>query len=123
MGLANNGLERVNNKDSAFYVRNQYEFQGSNMYGINLEGQNHRTYVVYSYGTHFPMFVWDYNTFEWYENTDRFSRTTSKQQNQCRPEYGIPLTNKFDTDAMKQIATMGYNGFIAQRLGVDREAA
>jgi hypothetical protein len=42
-------------------------------------------YVVYSYGLHFPMFVFDYAADKWYENTDKYSSTTSKQTGQARP--------------------------------------
>jgi hypothetical protein len=42
-------------------------------------------YVVYSYGLHFPMYVYDYAADKWYENTDKYSSTTSKQQGQARP--------------------------------------
>ena len=40
-------------------------------------------YVVYSYGYHFPMYVYTLGT--WYVNSDKYSVSTSKQQNQARP--------------------------------------
>lgn len=40
-------------------------------------------YVVYSYGQHWPLFVWDGT--EWYENEDKCSRTTSKHRSQTAP--------------------------------------
>jgi hypothetical protein len=54
-------------------------------------------YVVYSYGTHFPMYVYDASAsvFDehgnalgkgvWLGNTDRYSVTTSKHQGKTRP--------------------------------------
>ena len=54
-------------------------------------------YVVYSYGTHFPMYVYDASAsvFDergnalgkgvWLGNTDRYSVTTSKHQSTTRP--------------------------------------
>jgi hypothetical protein len=40
-------------------------------------------YVVYSYGEHWPLFVWD--GFDWYENEDKYSATTSKHRSQTHP--------------------------------------
>lgn len=40
-------------------------------------------YVVYSYGDHWPLFLWD--GFDWYENTDKYSITTSKHRSQTNP--------------------------------------
>jgi hypothetical protein len=40
-------------------------------------------YAVWSYGKHWPMFakVGD----QWFENSDKYSVTTSKQHGQCHP--------------------------------------
>lgn len=40
-------------------------------------------YVVYSYGEHWPLFV--YHDGVWYENIDRYSVTTSKHRSQAHP--------------------------------------
>ena len=40
-------------------------------------------YVVYSYGEHWPLFVWD--GFDWHENEDKCSPTTSKHRSQTNP--------------------------------------
>jgi hypothetical protein len=42
-----------------------------------------RMYVVYSYGPHWPLFVWHDGV--WYENKDRYSVTTSKHRSQAHP--------------------------------------
>lgn len=42
-------------------------------------------YVVYSYRDDWPLFVYDAPNETWYENEDRFSRTTSKHRSQCFP--------------------------------------
>jgi hypothetical protein len=61
-------------------------------------------YVVYSYGTHFPM---------WVGNSDRYSRTTSKQQSQTRPDVAMDMC---DTRVLRQIiAWDGYAQYTAQR--------
>lgn len=42
-----------------------------------------RMYVVYSYGEHWPLFVCHEGT--WYENSGRYSVTTSKHRSQSHP--------------------------------------
>ena len=61
------------------YTSQQMEFKGSNTFGE----WNNDCYVVYSYGYHFPMYV--FKGGKWYENSDKYSQTTSKQQTQLRP--------------------------------------
>lgn len=58
-------------------------FRDANKYAINSD--NGRLYVVYSYGPHFPMFVFDRAFGQWYANEDRYSATTSKHIGQCYP--------------------------------------
>ena len=43
------------------------------------------TYVVYSYGEHWPLFVWDKKLGKWLENTDKSSRTTSQHHGYTHP--------------------------------------
>jgi hypothetical protein len=40
-------------------------------------------YAVYSYGDHWPLFIHD--GFDWYENEDKYSPTTSKHRTQTHP--------------------------------------
>ena len=80
-------MKIANNKASLFTSRKQ-EFQGSNTFGtwgkLSPNGIPARSvYTVYSYGYHFPMYVFKAGI--WYENGDKYSQTTSKQQNQLRP--------------------------------------
>lgn len=46
-------------------------------------------YVVYSYGSHWPLFVW--NGSEWFENEDRHSVTTSKHRGYTHPHTATQL--------------------------------
>jgi hypothetical protein len=53
---------RVSNNKARDYVNGFKEFQGSNMFGKWLDVGNGRTetnllYAVYSYGSHFPMYI------------------------------------------------------------------
>jgi hypothetical protein len=63
-------------------------------YGINFTNHNGQLfgrwetpslYVIYSYGQHWPLFVWDETLSVWYENEDKCSRTTSRHRSQTNP--------------------------------------
>ena len=77
--LTERGYPRTANKDAYSYTENKYEFKGSNTFAEKNEG----TYAVYSYGYHFPLYVFKNDT--WYENSDKYSVSTSKHKTQLRP--------------------------------------
>ena len=56
-------------------------FKGNSVFSV-WEGN---LYVVYSYGYHFPMYVYDDVIGEWIGNTSKYSSTTSRHQSKCRP--------------------------------------
>jgi len=74
-------MKRINNKQAASYVESQIPFQANNIHGQN-EGD---WFVVYSYGEHFPMYAWKAGL-GWQGNKDKYSVTTSRHQNQVRPD-------------------------------------
>ena len=86
-------------------MTNREEFKGSNLFG-EWDGASdyfdisdtYTPYVVYSYGRHFPIYL--YLNGVWYENTDKYSVSTSKHQTQARPEAS---TVKVDTRAIMDI--------------------
>ena len=93
-------MERIANRNAREYVQKNEPFQGSNMFGVfddDDQGSN-TPYVVYSYGYHFPMFIYLGNS--WYENSDKYSVSTSKQQSQTRPTME---TVKLNTKDMKKL--------------------
>ena len=92
---------KIANKNASEYVNRCEVFQGNNTFSESHEN----LYVVYSYGHHFPMYVFDYDMCEWYENNDKYSSSTSKQQTQCRPRFGI--AKKFNTEDLKKIIARG----------------
>lgn len=57
-------------------------------------------YVVYSYGEHFPLFIFVEGQ-GWFENGDSYSRTTSKHNSHAHPS--VP-TKKLNTDGMVKLA-------------------
>ena len=71
------------------------------------EGKDGVLYVVYSYGDHFPMWLYDSQINQWFGNEDRYSRTTSKQQSQTRPDVEMTM---WSTDTLRRIVNLG--GFV-----------
>jgi len=82
------GIARVSNKNARPYVKGLEEFIGHNTQGV-WTAPNHDSgearYVVYSYGSHWPMFVYDGEVKKWCENSDKYSVSTSKQHTQLHP--------------------------------------
>lgn len=60
---------------------------------------------MYSYGTHWPMFVWENG--QWYEIASKYSRSTSRHHSQAHPhEDTLPM----ELDAMLVLAEYGIAG-------------
>lgn len=108
---------KIANKNAREYISDREIFKGSNLFSeertINetdalrktireIHGEPLKIYVVFSYGYHFPMFACVRG--EWYENSDKYSRTTSKQKNQARPYHKCRQLN---TEQMKRLVERG----------------
>jgi hypothetical protein len=110
---------RVSNNKARDYVNGFKEFQGSNTKGIwhswdNIwEGGPKKLYVVYSYGHHFPMYIYDKEQGKWLGNKDKYSQSTTRHQLQLRPSsVGLWL----NTDEMKEvIINRGMVGYLINK--------
>ncbi len=71
---------RTSNSKARCHVENAQDFKGANTFGQTGEDS---VYRVYSYGYHFPMFVWKAG--QWYGNEDKYSVSTSKHFTQLHP--------------------------------------
>lgn len=99
-------VPRIANRDARDYVRNRKEFEGSNLFArmvivtnpgndaTGTEWTSRMVYVTYSYGHHWPLFVYDENAGVWFENVDYYSRTTSKHRSQAHPLLPTILCDK-----------------------------
>lgn len=92
---------RTINKWADSFVTKREPFVASNVFGEWVKD----LYIVYSFGHHFPMFVWDNKAGAWFENTDKFSRTTSKHQGQLRPDAHVEY--KLVTEEIKGLVSAG----------------
>ena len=70
---------RVANTDAKDVIRKRLSFRGNNLFSESLING----YVVYSYGHHFPLFVYVNKARQWYGNSEKYSSTTSKHKTQC----------------------------------------
>ena len=109
---------RTSNTKARKLVDGLTEFKGSNTFAefsACTETRPTNLYVVYSYGYHFPMYIaewFDNQAPQWYENQDKYSQSTSRQQGQCRPSAP---TTKMTTEQMKVLATDGIVGVAMMR--------
>ena len=103
-------MARVSNNKARDYVNGFKEFDGSNMFGkwIPQGGgrvNDNQVYAVYSYGSHFPMYVYDKVENKWIGNKDKYSRSTTRHQSQGRPSGEIHVW--YNTDDMKEVIWHG----------------
>jgi hypothetical protein len=78
---------KISGRESRPYVQERQPFTNHNkqLYG---EWASPHLYVVYSYGPHWPLFIWSEDTRHWYANADKASRTTSKHYGMAHPLQG-----------------------------------
>jgi len=98
-------VKRIANWSARPYVQERKPFQGNNVFGNwypTARGTDQ--YIVYSYGEHHPMFVYDAETGVWFENGTRVSRTTSKHRTQLHPHCD---THVLSNDDMRSLVNVG----------------
>ena len=98
-------METITNKQMGEYTTQRLPFKNSNSTVFTREPPN--LYVVYSYGDHFPMYVYDYQAKMWFGNSDKYSVTTSRHQTMARPK-GDKI-HMLNTDELKQVICRGLN--------------
>lgn len=104
--------KNVNNADIHKHIDKLEEFENrtKSIYSVKSKEQ----YVVYSYGYHFPMYVFDFESGVWLGNLDKSTPTTMRHLTKARPSQGI--YQWFSTDKLKTIIVQGYTQAITQRL-------
>ena len=108
---------KIANKHSHLRTTKRELFEGSNLWGVwcksTMVESDEEQYVVYSYGHHYPMFI--YAGGMWFENEDKSSQSTERQRSQCRP---VPhnLTHKLNTQTMQKLAVLGITELYKRRI-------
>jgi len=106
---------KIANRNARPYVMLRTPFEGSNLYAKQrtavTSDDTVTWYVVYSYGEHYPMFV--YINGHWFENEDKYSPTTSKHKSQSHPHTStFPLSTRW----MQVLAEQGYVALAKMRV-------
>lgn len=108
---------KIANRDARQYVKRLQLFQGNNLFATYFRANPSSVdpgdsgYAVFSYGEHWPLFV--YCNGVWYENEERWSRTTSKHRSQTHPHRP---TVALSTAQMKRLVTGGFKAIAKDRI-------
>jgi len=72
-------------------------------------------YVVYSYGSHFPIYAYEPKSDRWFANEDKYSRTTTRHQSLAHPRTE---TYPLSSEAMRELVNHadGYERVVVRRL-------
>jgi hypothetical protein len=105
---------RVANRYARAYVQQRKPFRGNNTFGTYIDGR----YVVYSFGAHWPMFVYDDG--RWFANSSLYGQTTSKHRSQLHPLTDCTL---LPLDGIHDIVAYGFLGTLTRRLVGDEAYA
>jgi len=106
--------KRVANKDIDTYIDKLEIVEGSNIFTENSgklpdhPETDDNLYIVYSYGWHFPMYMYCRQADLWYGNSDKYSRSTGKHQSQARPTRNVDqwLTTNEMKDMIRHGSTL-----------------
>ena len=71
-------------------------------------------YAVFSYGQHWPLFVYEPTTHNWFANEDKYGTTTSKHYSKAHPFNTKPI--HLSCAAMQQLVAGGYTKLVEWRL-------
>lgn len=78
-------------------------------------------YAVFSYGQHWPLFVFVSEVNRWFANEDKYGTTTSKHYGKAHPFHITPT--KLSCTAMKTLVAVGYEQLVVWRLAGNEIAA
>jgi hypothetical protein len=116
---------RINGRLAHQYVSKCKPFKNSNgqLYGhweaggVAYSDGGGMRYVVYSYGKHWPLFVWDDESQCWYGNSDKNSVTTTKHRTYANPSRAVASTiHWLPLEAIRLLAREGYGALAAARM-------
>ena len=110
---------RINGRKCRPFVQDRKAFQNSNGQ-LYAKWETPDLYVVYSYGDHWPLFMWAGRTDTWYQNADKFSPTTSRHRTYAHPYEETELVGCY---RMKQIIDAYRSAHRHEMLAVRQAAA
>jgi hypothetical protein len=110
--------KRINGRLARPYVQRKEPFQNSNgqLYaewiGDEWVGDPNKRYCVYSYGSHWPLFVYVPQVDTWFENKEKFGPTTSKHRTFTHPHCD---TVALSLEQIKLLDRLGYSALTYER--------
>ena len=106
-------MKKTSNKNAFQYVNTLTEFKANNLSGEIIRSTvgkpwnlpkpigTNKLYVIKSYG-YYPVFIYSYQTGNWYETEDRYSVSTAKQMTQVRPTGAQVIKHAYMEAIIKQ---------------------
>lgn len=114
--------ERINGRLSRHYVQRREAFKNSNgqlyaeWHGLDGRENSEARYCVYSYGPHWPLFIYVPHVSTWFENKEKYGTTTSKHRTFTHPHCD---TVALSHEQMKLLDQLGYSSLIFDRLNAN----
>jgi hypothetical protein len=112
-------VKRINGRLSRPYVQRKEPFKNNNgqLYaewvGDEWVGDPNKRYVVYSYGSHWPLFIYVPEVNLWFENKEKYGPTTSKHRTQTHPHCDtVPLS----LEQIRLLDRLGYGSLVYERI-------
>lgn len=112
---------RINGRKAGTYVAQGIPFTNSNNQ-LYARWETPHLYVVYSYGAHWPLFIYCVDTQRWYANEDKASRTTSRHYSCAFPHTRHPVMARSCT-WMKEAARKGLAFILLSQCDGEQQAA
>ena len=104
---------KIPNHKAREKVINRCEFTGSNLFGEIRGGM----YVVYSYGEHWPLWVYDNDVRGWFGNSDKYSRSTTRHASQTQPCPGSEIKWLGSEEMLYLVRVGGALEYMKRRIG------
>ena len=96
------------------------EFDNKNRSCFARRFEDAGIYAVYSYGGHWPLWVYDWNASQWYENVDKYSKTTGRHKSDTMP---YDLTKSAQANGFIPLTRNEINALINSKIYTPRKAA
>ena len=104
-------MKRINGRLSRPYVQRKLPFKNSNGQ-LYAEWHGDDRYAVYSYGPHWPLFVYVPEVNLWFENKEKYGPTTSKHRTFTHPHCDTVLLS---LEQIKVLDRLGYSALTYER--------
>jgi len=101
---------KIANYQARGYVEEHRPFIANNIFAEWTDDDSR--YVVYSYGKHWPLFIWDAQTQRWYANVSKYSVTTSKHRSTTHPHIPNSTMTYLHVEDMIKVADGGITAIV-----------